>query len=561
VADNEIIKRIKHRQENQGVQSYNLGGKHLFSGLKLDYEGSYSRGNENTPYEYLPVFGREVDEVKIDRSNTDRPKITGATLEGNAWDWNDDGNYKFIESEHSGTTARSQNFTGKFNAELPWNMGKNKGSIKFGAKARGSERINRQDFFHLYEFDGDDDANPSLNTNQFTEGGDRSFKKKLLGGDYLLTKSVEWQNVHNYIDKNRSLFSDAGEEDLAEEVANRNYKINENVYAGYLMGTMNFNKFMLLGGLRYEYTDLKIRTQYWDEENEVAVPANNNKNYAYLLPMLHLKYEMDGTSNVRFAATTAYSRPNFVDYVSDDKVFSESDKEAYIGNADLKPVTAVNLDLMYEKYYGNVGILSGGLFYKHMNDFIYVQTTNGTFNGVDDIDIYQSVNGNKAEVAGIELSYQRNLTFLPGFLKGLGVYANYTYTTGSTSFNNRAEREDVNGDKIVNEKVKLLPGQSKHISNIALSYNKGGFSGRITANYNSKFISEVGTNSLSDIYVASRWQFDASFSQRISKNFRIYLEGVNLSNASGITYVGARNNPYEFRKFGMWARFGIKFDM
>lgn len=560
VADNEIFKRIKHRQENQGVQSYNLGAKHLLAKMKLDYEVSYARGNEHTPYEYLPVFGAGLDEVVIDRSNTDRPRISSATLNGTNWDWNNDGNYKFVESEHSGTSARSRNYTGKFNIELPWSNAKNDGSIKFGAKVRGAERRNQMDFYHLYEFAGDDADNPALNTNGFTTGGDRSFKKKLLGGDYQLTPSVEYQNVHRYIDNNPDQFEDAGADGMAEESANRDYHLRENVYAGYVMSTINIKKWMFLGGVRYEHTGLKIRTQYWDEENETPVPVNNNKDYSFLLPMLHVRYNFTASSILRFAATSTYARPNFVDYVSDDKVFSESDKEAYIGNPDLKPVSALNLDLMYEKYIGSGGLFSAGVFHKSLRDFIYVQTRNITFNGVPDIDVYQSVNGGNASVSGFEVAYQRNLTFLPGWMKGFGVYANYTFTLGNATFTNRAEREDADGNKIVSEKVKLLPGQSKHIANFALSYSRGSFTGRATANYNARFISEVGINELSDMYVADRWQFDVSVSQRISKNFRAYVEGVNLTNATGLTYVGSRINTSEFRKFGTWGRVGIKFD-
>ncbi|ALJ06370.1 hypothetical protein APS56_15030 [Pseudalgibacter alginicilyticus] len=561
-ADNEIAKRIKYRQENQGVQSYNLGAKHILPNMTIDYEGSISLGNAVTPYEHLPVFGISDDNlsINIDRSNVDRPQITSATLNGQPFDWKDNSNYRFIEHEYSGTSAHSRNITGKFNLEMPWKLAENNGSIKFGAKVRSSYRDYKKDFFELYEYAGGGDA-PALNEHNFTNGGDRDFNHELLGGDYELGASPEWENTIDYIKNNPNDFEDVGAEDFEEEEANTNYEISEDVYAGYVMGTMNFSKLMVLGGLRFEATKTNVKTQIWDATEDAILPIEGNNNYNYFLPMLHFKYAANESLNLRMAGTYSYARPNFGDLVSDDKAFDADDQEAFIGNPNLKPVGALNLDFMVERYFGSVGILSGGLFYKKLDDFIYIQTNNQTFLGVDDITVYQSVNGDQAQLYGFELAYQQNLKFLPGFLSGLGVYANYTLTRGKTEFNNRANRFDENNQPTTREEVDILPGQSENIVNLALSYAKGGFQCRFTANYNSAFLDGVGYNSLSDEYVESRWQFDASASQMINKNLSIYAEFVNISNSENRTYYGAPNVPKELRNFGFWSRFGIKFSL
>jgi TonB-dependent receptor len=563
IADASVVKRIKYRQENQGVQSYNIGGKHNIPSMKIDYEASVSLGNSNTPYEHLPVFGVDDEDLQltIDRQDPYRPVITSATLNNQPFDWNDDSNYRFLEYEHSGTTAKSQNNAFKFNIEVPFKMDNGNGSIKFGTKVRNSSRKYTQDFFNLYEYDGNAEDAPALSEYNFTQGGDRNFNRKLLGGDYTFGDSPEWENIANYVSENSDDFENSGLDDLDEEIAERNYEINENLYAAYLMGTMDINKLQVLGGIRFEATTMGVKTQIWDSENDAIIPVEGDNKSPHFLPMLHFKYALSQNINLRAATTFSYARPNFEDIVSDDKVIDREDREAYIGNINLEPVSAFNFDLFAEYYFTDVGIMSAGFFYKKLDNFIYIESREETFLGEDDITVYQSVNGDVANLLGMELALQKNLTFLPSFLSGLGIYANYTYTIGEATYNNRADRFDENDQPIINEKVNALPGQSEHIINMALSYTKGGFQARVMANYNSSFIDGIGINSLTDEYVNDRWQFDASLSQEITPTIRLYGEFVNITNAENRTYFGKPNIPMEIRHFGFWTRFGVKFDL
>lgn len=557
-----VGKRIKHRQEDQGVQSYNLGARHTFDKFDLDYEVSYSRGNATTPYEHLPVFGRDGGlDIKFNRDDVQMPVPISATLDGKPFNFLDDTQYKFLEYEHSGTSSVSNNITAKFNIERPFTLSGNKGTIKFGAKARQADKNDKTDFFNLYEFDGNQADGPSM---EFFTSGSRVYDRKLLGGDYWFGNSVEWEPVAAYVAANPSQFENVGGEgstDFKEEVANRNYFLTENVYAAYAMGTLQLDKLTILGGLRYEATTLDVKTQIWDADNELILPVNESSNYGFLLPMLHLKYRLDNMTNFRFAVTKTYARPNFEDIVSDDKGIDREDEEAFIGNTALRPVQAWNFDLMAERYFGNVGIVSVGLFHKSLTDFIYQQARRQTYLGTPDILVFRSENGSDATLTGFELAWQQNLTMLPGILKGLGIYANYTRTFSDATYNNRAGATDSNGNPIVTEVVNQLVGQSEHVFNAALSYQIGGFQARFAANYNSAFIAELEVNQNFDFSVASRWQFDASASQRISKAATVFVELVNITNAHNLTYYGTLNHPAERRSFGFWGRFGVKFDL
>jgi outer membrane receptor protein involved in Fe transport len=46
-------------------------------------------------------------------------------------------------------------------------------------------------------------------------------------------------------------------------------------------------------------------------------------------------------------------------------------------------------------------------------------------------EISQPLNGAEAQLTGVEIALQRQLDFLPGMLRYLGVYVNYTFNNSS----------------------------------------------------------------------------------------------------------------------------------
>lgn len=86
---------------------------------------------------------------------------------------------------------------------------------------------------------------------------------------------------------------------------------------------------------------------------------------------MQFKYDLTDKTIFRLAWTTGYSRPNISELVPKQDV-SQDLERVTIGNPDLKPAYAHNLDLLFEQYLSNVGIISGGVFYKHIDKFQYL---------------------------------------------------------------------------------------------------------------------------------------------------------------------------------------------
>jgi TonB-dependent receptor len=227
-----------------------------------------------------------------------------------------------------------------------------------------------------------------------------------------------------------------------------------------------------------------------------------------------------------------------------------SDEEIFLGNPDLEATTSMGFDLMAEHYFKSVGILSGGLFFKDINDFIYVRISEDADTGFD---TFQPVNAEGASVFGAEVSFQRQLDFLPGFLRNFSLYLNYTYLTSSTEgvANEDGDfREDID-----------LPGTSPNMFNGSLAYNDNKFNIRLSANYSDAYIDEIGGSPFDDRYYDEQFFLDFNMNYAINDNLRIFVDVLNITDQPLRFYQGVRNRTQQAEYYGQRVTFGLKYDL
>ena len=104
-------------------------------------------------------------------------------------------------------------------------------------------------------------------------------------------------------------------------------------------------------------------------------------------------------------------------------------------------------------------------------------------------------------------------------------------------------------------------GQPDNVFNIALSYEKAGFSGQLSLNYHDKYVLEYGDDSDSDVFVNTHLQLDFSASYKINENFNVFFEMVNITNEPYRTYIGSEERPYQIEYYKPWGRLGLRYSL
>ncbi|WP_207434178.1 TonB-dependent receptor [Sabulibacter ruber] len=546
--DEEIEKLTKDRFEEQSILSINAGAKHTFQRFFLNYEAQYSYGEQDTPYDNEVGFIAGLP-ATFGFPTPKYPQI-------DAENFTDNTQYELDEAEFGHTLAKDRNITAKLDLGIPYKLGDNSGLLKFGGKVR-RKRKSYNITANKYEGRG---GVPTLDA-----FAGSPVKDSFLGGRYNMGNPLDVTSFIQYFNANPAQF-ELNVEDKNIDEALEAFDAEENVYAGYGMVRQQMGPLMVLAGLRYEKTNVNYSSKdviiNAAGDLESIRPVEGSSNYDFLLPQLHLKYELNKFTNLRAAATYTYARPNFSELIPSQEINRE-DNLATVGNANLKPVSAFNLDVLAERYFGNVGVLSGGFFYKKLDDFIYrkmIFASPYPLVGepiIDRIDIAQSQNGNQANLTGFEVAYQGNLTFLPGFLRNFSLYTNYTYTHSDAKIQSRSASSN---NPNATESLRL-PGQAKNVGNISLSYEGQKFTARASMNFNGEYLSEIGGVAEEDIYVKNRAQLDFSASYAFNSRFRLFTEFMNLTNQPFERYMGHKNLLIQREFYSWWSRIGVKFDL
>lgn len=525
------------RLEDQRVSNFSLGGEHYFGKLKMDWSGTYNTALEDRPNERY-ITHRSNKTVIVDTRDPRKYVV-------NLKNYDDELTLSLNEIYESNNNTNEQDLNGRLDFELP--IANNNGKIYLGARYRGKtkERNNTYDIYDPIQ-----DLSPNGN-NLGSLAISRQNEREFLNGDqYVPGRFVNKDYLGGLNLYDTSLFA---KEDALAEYITTNYDASEDIVGAYLMADYKItHKLMAIVGLRMENTSIRYTGFEFDEDNEEAIPTPEIKSsYLNILPGAHLKYNFSPTSILRFAWTNTMARPNYYDLVP-YATYSPDNMTLQRGNPDLKATTSMNFDLMYEKYFSSVGVLSAGTFYKNIDNFIYSRTdlnyTDPKFGQL--ISYTRPENGGTADVYGFEVALQRQLDFLPGALRGLGVYLNYTFTESTTTGIQERENDDLG-----------LTGTAKNMFNASLSYENKRLVIRASLNYASDYIDLIGGSSFNDIYYDKQTFLDVNASYAVTPKWRVYFEANNLTNQPLRYYQGISERTYQEEFYNSRISAGIKFDL
>ncbi|MBN1953370.1 MAG: TonB-dependent receptor, partial [Bacteroidales bacterium] len=275
------------------------------------------------------------------------------------------------------------------------------------------------------------------------------------------------------------------------------------------------------------------------------------------------------------AATYTYSRPGFEDILP--YRIENEDGDIKKGNPTLNFPFALNLDLLAETYLSDNGIISGGLFYKKIDDFVFKFVRRAhegaNFNRYGLKEITMPVNGIEAFVYGAELQTQFKLSFLDGFFSDFGLYGTYTFTESEAYISKRYPQnendviysyDDYASEFFTNSEemeVISLPGQAKHTANLALFYDSDKVYIKISANYHSPFLAALGNDSGLDVYYDECLHLDFTAKIKLSDQVTIFADLANLTNEPLRYYMNSREYFKQQEYYSFWSRVGIKINL
>lgn len=373
------------------------------------------------------------------------------------------------------------------------------------------------------------------------------FMSASNGRAQLIPFYPDWRR---YVDLHRNqpgtlVQNDAARLFTEETLANADFDIRENIYAGYLMGTVEIDRLTVLAGARLESTHINSNANevVTDDGQVTAVNRIRDTNrYSNVLPSVHLRYfTLDDRLVLRGSVAKAISRPPPGDLIPSRQENAQLNQRI-IGNPNLEPAESVNLDLSAEYFLPPVGILSAAVFYKDIDNFVFSASRLGE----DGVDERTRVNGDGGKVLGLELVWAQQFDFLPGWLSGLGLEANFTWLDSEGKYPNR-------GDDLP------FINSPDYILNAVLSYATGPFSARLSMNKLPERLESVGGRAALDRYNAAVTVWDVAFRYRVFGDHSVFLNVKNLTDEPTVQYQGNRGNPTSVVYYGTQYNLGLNF--
>ncbi|WDH20618.1 TonB-dependent receptor [Pseudomonas chlororaphis] len=534
LGDAEGKRKLKQREETQEIQSYVFGGERMFGLWTLSGQAGYSRSSEDSPGHIAnAVFEGNDDFADSGFYDKDKPRpIVGQGFY-------DPANFSLdkVEWEKQRTTDTEKNL--RLDLARDYDLSGYASQVKFGGKVSRRNKDNDLDAWVYKDFDELGFSDEQLNLGRFRKGS----------VDYRLGRfgpGISGGSIKQLIGGlDRDAFFDETESRVND------FKIREDINAGYLMNTVDIDDWRFIAGLRYEGTEFEAKgTGATDGEFQSTA---TKRRYHHWLPGLHARYQLDKNTQVRAAWTKAVVRPTFGQLAPG---FVIDDDEASFGNPDLKPLESSNLDLGIEHFMGRAGTVSAFVFYKDIKNFVYNTDLAGTGAWTDFAEAHTFANGDSAKLYGLELAYSQKFDWLPAPWNGLLLGANATFSRSDAEIKGFDAASGVNRKRSID-----LPNQSDTVGNLMLGWENDTLSLRLSANYKSDYLYELASidDKAHDLHVDAQTFVDFSARYSLTKSLQLSFEAQNLTDEPYFVYTGHRSYNGQYEEYGPTYKLGLTF--
>ncbi|WP_226701931.1 TonB-dependent receptor [Microbulbifer elongatus] len=531
-SDAALEKELKDRFEEQEILSVVAGGAHDLNAWGVEYALGYSHAEESEPHRRDTTFVQEGLELGY----TSAGKTPKMYADGSAMDA---ANYELDELVIEDNFTDDEEVSFRIDIRRDIEVAGSPSELKFGLHERRREKTGDLNATVYDGFGGDftlaDFANSGIEYGLGTFG-----------------PGVNKGALNAFIDANLASF-EIDETDTALDSA-RDYVMNEDISAIYVMNDIDFGRANLVYGVRYEATDFSAQGYRVAESGE-AIPGAEEvaedvyvssveyeNDYSNLFPSVNFKFDYSENIVLRAAYTESLSRPSFGALNPSPAAieYDEGELEVETGNPLLDPYEARNFDASFEYYADALGMFSVGAFYKQIDNFIVTADVASTADysmyvgglEVEEAEIFQPINGDKATLTGAELSWTR------GFDNGFLLRANATMTDSDANLGLGANAE--RSDKI------SLPSQADLVANFIVGYERDALSLRLSTAYKGERLLEVDLEDEAfDLYEDTHMQLDLSAKYRFENGMQVFFNAVNLTDEPFYANRRGYNGQYE----------------
>src|SRR5467141_3370765 len=561
------------RRPQQRIFNVIAGANHSLGKTLITYELALGQGRSKGGFYSAHLSGPSNVQFTLDTSQPFLPKFVPVAGVGpdvfDPANYNlGGGNFNFFKTVSMSTDNHifERDLTGSASVTRQYTIGSHFGAWEMGFKVRDAHKSS-----HFFE--------PTFDTNpRFTSlapltqfvGNTANPNPGYYFGNYKLLPLSNFDKILSFFNANRSQFTEAT--DFEHLISDSNdYHSIERVVAGYVQNTITVGHFKVLGGLRIEGTQASfIGTLAKFDSSGAFMPPDiqvpGEQTYTNFLPSVQVQYNINGSTNIRAAYGRGIARPNFSD-LPPFQLEEPGRNRVTVGNPALRPTHANDYDLLFEHYLKSVGIVEAGWFYKALSDPIFqIQTTRPTIVGdpLSGFQQRQPANGRNAHITGIEFAWQQHFTFLPGLLSGVGLSANYSYTTSQAKF-----PIDPNTGNPTRADSPALLRQAPNNWNFDTTYDKGPISARLGLTHNDRNIflynfqdgadgGIKGPNG--DVYYYPHTQVDAQVSYRIPHAHGVHaiVSMLNLNNEVFGFYQGSEQFPIQREYYSRTIEVGLR---
>jgi len=384
------------------------------------------------------------------------------------------------------------------------------------------------------------------------------------------------------------------------------YDIVERVASGYIMNTLNFGTLAtLIAGARVESETNDYMAKYvstalggFPTTGELLDTTATFTETTWL-PNFHLTVRPLDFMTVRFAAYRAIARPDFNTRFEKMVARVTSPRSTLvIGNPRLKNAKAWNFEVNTSLFGNEIGLFTVSAYYRTIDDMFHTVTAiPGDYKPGDPgslldtlgitwhpdivagapISLTYTVNSSQpTKVWGFEIEHQANLGFLPGLLSNivlsynLSVVRSETYVIGYRTDTTYTITPPIPfplptyKTRLVETKQKL-EGQPEFFGNVALGYDLGGFSGRLSVFFQGEYNRSYSAGRMNDPVVKDFSRWDLSVRQRITPNISVFF---NLNNIAGVeeeVYTVDRVHIWETlrssQRYGLTGDLGVRVEL